>query len=208
MFGKLLPKNVNFFNFFDQHAFLIVKAAEEIKLMISSPTDNMSKANYVKELEHQADLVTHQCVECLHKVFITPIERDDIFRLVSRMDDILDDIEATAECLSRYKLQEMTNEVKDLADILYRSVLEVEIAVKGLRNLNSTTSIRQSCLNINRLENEADAVLRNSIVNLFDTQPDTRLIIKWKEIYENLEKATDRCEDVANIIEGVILELA
>src|SRR5262249_26247867 len=169
-------------------------------------TNVVAKAKRIKEIEHECDTITHQCVEALHKTFITPIERDDIYRLISRMDDIMDYVEAAAERMALYKLTQMTEDVKNLADVLVRATQELAEAVKLLRNMQNAEAISQKCIDINRLENEADSLLRTAVARLFDEENDTKTIIKWKEIYENLESASDRCEDVANIIEGVVLE--
>ncbi len=206
MFGRFLPKETSFFDFFEQHVKIALEISKEFQSLVSSGANIHAKTVRIKELEHAADMVTHNCLEALHKTFITPIERDDIFCLISRMDDIVDDIEGAAQCVDQYKLSVMTPEVKDLADVIVRSVLEVESALKSLRNFKNVVDIRKYCVNINHLENEADKILIRAVVRLFDEENDTRLIIKWKEVYENLESATDRCEDVANIIEGVILE--
>jgi len=204
MFGKLLPRETSFFDYFEKHAALIVKGAQElIALMINN---DLLKASQIKDIEHEADTITHQCVEALHKTFITPIEREDIHRLISRMDDIIDYIDDAADRLFLYKIQIIKPEAKELTQVLLNATLEVEQAVKGLRHLDKDEAIRKRCININCLENEADSVFRRAVVCLFEEEKDTRTLIKWKEIYEDLESAADRCEDVANIIEGVILE--
>ncbi|MEO8705309.1 MAG: DUF47 family protein, partial [Kofleriaceae bacterium] len=158
--------------------------------------------------EHETDTITHRCVEALHKTFITPIDRDSIHRLITRMDDVMDFVEAAAERIELYELTVMTADVRDLSDVLHRSALQVEQAVRGLRTLKDPNATLKLCIDISRLENEADAVLRRSVARLFKEEKDPITVIKWKEIYENLENASDRCEDVANIIEGVILEHA
>src|SRR5262249_19831784 len=142
----------------------------------------------------------------LHKTFITPIDRDSIHRLITRMDDVMDFVEAAAERLELYELVVMTGDVRDLADVLQRAALQVEAATRGLRALRDPQAMLKLCIDINRLENEDDAILRRSVARLFKEEKDPIVVIKWKEVYENLEMATDRCEDVANIIEGVILE--
>lgn len=206
MFGKWVPREVGFFDFFDKHAQIIVKSAKEFQNMANTSSHIVESAEKIKALELEADSITHHCDEMLHKTFITPFERDDILRLVSKMDDIVDYIEAASASLVVYKLTQMTGASQDLADILVACTLEVEAAVKRLRHMRNSTEIRQHCIQINRLENEADLILRNAIGELFENEIDARNIIKWKEIYENLENATDRCEDVADIIDGVILE--
>jgi hypothetical protein len=122
------------------------------------------------------------------------------------MDDIMDFVEAAAERIELYELTTMTADVRDLADVLHRSTLQVEQATRGLRTLKTPHQTLKLCIDINRLENEADAILRRSVARLFKDEKDPITVIKWKEVYENLESASDRCEDVANIIEGVILE--
>ncbi|HEY3235368.1 MAG TPA: DUF47 family protein [Polyangiaceae bacterium] len=208
MFGRLLPKETSFFDFFEQHATLIVDGTKEFTSLVQSGANIDAKAKRIKEIEHETDVITHRCVEALHKTFITPIDRDNIHRLITRMDDVMDFIEAAAERIALYELSEMTDEVKDLADVLERAALEILQACKMLRNLKDPEVIFQKCVDINRLENEGDAILRRAVARLFKEEKDAITIIKWKEIYENLESATDRCEDVANIIEGVVLEHA
>ncbi|MBI4511916.1 MAG: DUF47 domain-containing protein [Deltaproteobacteria bacterium] len=206
MFGKLLPRETSFFDFFERHAALTVEGAKEFLSLASTGANVGPKSKRIKEIEHETDVITHHCVEALHKTFITPIERDDIHRLITRMDDIMDFIEAAAERIALYEIREMTPEVRDLADVLVRSTEEVEEALKGLRDMAHADMVVKKCIDINRLENEADAILRNAVARLFKEERDPITIIKWKEIYEHLENATDRCEDVANIIEGVVLE--
>jgi predicted phosphate transport protein (TIGR00153 family) len=208
MFGRLLPRETSFFDFFERHAAMTVQGAQEFLSLASTGANVMAKAKRIKEIEHECDTITHHCVEALHKTFITPIERDDIYRLISKMDDIMDYVEAAAERIALYKLEKMTADVRDLADVLLRATQEIERTVKLLRSMENAAEISKRCIDINRLENESDSILRAAVARLFDEEQDVRLIIKWKEIYENLENATDRCEDVANIIEGVVLEHA
>ena len=209
MFGRLLPKETSFFDFFEQHTALTVAGTKEFVQMVASGANIDAKARRIKEIEHETDVITHRCVEALHRTFITPIERDDIHRLITRMDDVMDFVEAASERIALYELKEMTEEVKDLADVLARAAAELHEACKLLRNLKNPSLILQKCVDINRLENEGDAILRRAVAKLFKEKAnDPIYVIKWKEIYENLENATDRCEDVANIIEGVVLENA
>ena len=208
MLGRLLPRETSFFDFFDKHAALTVAGAKEFQSLVSTGANMGPKAKRIKEIEHEADVITHQCIEALHKTFITPIERSDIHQLISRMDDVVDFIEAAADRLVLYELEPMTDEVKDMTDTLVRATLEVEQAVRALRDMSNAERIRQLCVDVNRLENEADAVLRNALAKLFRTEQNAITVIKWKEIYELIEEATDRCEDIANTIEGVVLENA
>jgi predicted phosphate transport protein (TIGR00153 family) len=206
MFGRLLPKETSFFDFFEEHAALTVSGTKEFVSMVTSSANIEAKARRIKEIEHETDVITHRCVEALHKTLITPLDPDQIHRLITRMDDVMDFVEAAAERVALYRLSEMTPEVKDLADVLYRAAQEMFEACRLMRNLKEPKTILSKCVDINRLENEADAILRRAVARLFDEEKDPITIIKWKEIYEALESASDRCEDVANIIEGVVLE--
>jgi predicted phosphate transport protein (TIGR00153 family) len=206
MFGRLLPRETSFFDFFEEHAALTIEGVKEFLSMVTTGANIPAKCRRISDIEHETDTITHRCVEALHKTFITPIDRDSIHRLITKMDDIMDYVEAAAERVELYELTVMTADVRDLADVLHRTVVQVESAVRGLRSLKDPQALLKLCIDINRLENEADAILRRSVARLFKEEKDPIFIIKWKEIYENLENATDRCEDVANIIEGVILE--
>lgn len=208
MFGRLLPKETSFFDFFEEHARLTVNGSAEFVSLVSSANNVEARAKRIKEIEHETDVITHRCVEALHTVFITPIERDDIYRLITKMDDVMDYVEAAAERIALYEITEMPPEIVDLAETLGRAAKEVEEALKGLRDLKHPKNILAKCVDINRLENEADAILRRALARMFKQVKDPIEIIKWKEIYENVESATDRCEDVANIIEGVVLDNA
>ena len=206
MFGRFLPRETSFFDFFEQHASLTIEGTKEFLNMVNTGANIATKCRRISDIEHETDTITHRCVEALHKTFITPIDRDSIHRLITRMDDIMDYVEAAAERIELYELTKMTSDCRDLADVLNRSAMQVEVAVRGLRTLKDPAATLKLCIDINRLENEADAILRRSVARLFKDERDPIAIIKWKEIYENLENASDRCEDVANIIEGVILE--
>jgi predicted phosphate transport protein (TIGR00153 family) len=206
MFGRLLPKETSFFDYIEEHAALTVQGAQEFVSLVSSGANVDVKAGRIKEIEHETDVITHRCVEALHKTLITPIDPDQIYRLITRMDDVMDFLEAASERIALYKLREMTPEVQDLADVLLRASKDVLEACKMLRNLKDPQLILKKCVDINRLENEADTILRRAVARLFDEEKNAVTIIKWKEIYEALESAADRCEDVANIIEGLVLE--
>lgn len=206
MFGRFLPRETSFFDFFEQHAGLTIEGTKEFLSMVTTGANIPAKCRRISDIEHETDTITHRCVEALHKTFITPIDRDAIHRLITRMDDVMDYVEAAAERIELYEMQTMTADVRDLADVLHRSAMQVEVAIRGLRTLKQPQATLKLCIDINRLENEADAILRRSVARLFKDEKNPITVIKWKEIYENLESASDRCEDVANIIEGVILE--
>jgi len=208
MLRRLLPREEDFFGLFERHAALTVEGAKEMKRLVQGGQNIGWLAARIKELEHETDVITHSCVERLHRTFITPFDRDDIHRLITRMDDVMDFIESASERLALYELEQMTQEVQDLARVLVRATEAVATAVAGLADLKHSQAILDACIEVNRLENEADEILRNAVAKLFRQATNPLLVMKWKEVYEALEEATDRCEDVANIIEGVVLEHA
>jgi predicted phosphate transport protein (TIGR00153 family) len=203
---RLLPHDVSFFTHFEQQGKKTVEGCRAFLQMVENPSDLESRAERVKQIEHECDEITHAVVAGLHKTFITPIDRNDIYRLITKMDDIMDMVEAAAERLALYEVHEMTAEVVELARCLVSSAEHVLAAVTGIRELDRSNGILQHCVEINRLENVADSILRSALARLFREEKDPIAVIKWKEIYETLESATDRCEDVANVIEGVLLE--
>jgi uncharacterized protein len=202
----LSRSDTNFFELFDRHAGLTVQGCKEFLSLVSTGANVLAKARRIKEIEHEADAITHQCQEALHRTFITPLERDDIHRLASRLDDVIDLVDSAAERIALYQLTQMTPEVTNLADVLVRAASMVEVAVHGLDDMRNADAIRSSAAEISRLEQEADSILRAAVARLFSEEQDTRTLIKWEEIYESLEEAADRCEDVANILEGIVLE--
>lgn len=207
MLERFLPREVSFFDFFDKHASIIVQACQMFVEIVSHETFDLSrKTNDIKSLEHQADEVVHQCLDALHKTFITPIDRDHIYRLVSSMDDIIDAVNTAYNLLIIYHLTSSTPELRHLAQVVLLSAQKVELAVKGLRHIKNGEDISAICVEIHRLENEADDLLHDSIARLFDQQTDALFVIKWKEIYEALEEATDCCEDVADAVQSIIIE--
>ncbi len=203
-----MPREEKFFDHFAQAADLIVEGAREFRDMVSHMDRVEHHARIIKDIEHKADEVTHRTVELLHKTFITPLDREDIHSLISKMDDILDFIEAASERMHLFEIKKSTPEFVMLADICLRSAENVKATVDLLRDLKKPQEILKLCVEVNRLENEADHVLRSAMAKLFREEPDTRQLIKLKEIYELLETVTDRCEDVANIVEGIVLEYA
>jgi len=203
---RLLPHDASFFAHFEHQGKKTVEGCRAFLEMIEAPANLETQAERVKQIEHECDEITHAVVEGLHKTFITPIDRNDIYRLITKMDDIMDFVEAAADRLALYEIPTMTKEVGDLARCLVQSAEHVLGAVSSIRDLGKPNGILQHCIEINRLENVADSILRSALARLFREEKDPIAVIKWKEIYETLETATDRCEDVANIIEGVVLE--
>jgi len=208
VFQKLMPKEVAFFDYFERMAEKILEGCTAVQELLEDGNDVAEKARRIKVIEHEGDLITHQCIEMLHTTFITPFDRDSIHRLITKMDDILDLAEAVSDRFSVYEMASPTDEAKQLARVLVFSVKEVAKAVSGLRSMKNAQAILAQCVEINRLENEADTLLRVAVGRLFKTERDPLTVMKWKELYEGLEEATDRCEDVANLVEGIVLEFA
>ena len=203
---RLLPHDVSFFAHFEAQGKKTVECCRAFQQMVEDPTGLEAKAERVKRIEHECDDITHAVVASLHKTFITPIDRNDIYRLITKMDDIMDMVEAAADRLALYDIPKMTTEAVELTRCLVSSAEHVLGAVSGIKDLKKPSGILEHCVEINRLENVADHILRTALAKLFREEKDPISVIKWKEIYETLEAATDRCEDVANIIEGVVLE--
>ena len=167
-----------------------------------------AKVARLKELEHEADGITHKTYERMHKTFLMPMDREDIYALVNKMDSVLDIIEATAIRIHMYKVKKPDDEIIKQAEILLRAIKKIKIIVHGLRNMKNAKMILDGCVEINTLENAGDIVLRNIIRDLFLKEQDPIELIKWKEIFERIEEALDVCEDVSNIVEGIVMKMA
>jgi predicted phosphate transport protein (TIGR00153 family) len=173
--------------------------------------DTESKIRHLKDIEHDGDEITHRIISQLHATFVTPIDREDIAQLAQRLDDVLDFIEEVAAHMLIYEVKQPSERAKELADILVRTTSEVSAAIPMLRSRKQLSKLPGHCREINRLENEADTVVRAALAELFHDQVDLAGVIrwmKWREIYEHMENATDRCEDIANILEGVMIKRA
>ncbi len=203
-----MPNEGKFFDLFIQHGELCVKGAKEMVALMTNFDDLENRVHAIESVEKQADKVTHQTLDLLHKTFITPLDRDDIHKLITRMDDILDLLEDAGQTISLYDIKAITPEAKRLAELCLACTEKVKAAVGLLHNMDNSTQILGICEEIDRLESDADHVMRAAMSKLFRDEPDVRNLIKLKAIYEILETVTDRCEDVANIIEGIIVENA
>jgi len=203
----LLPSNKAFFDDFDQHTALIVAAAETLTAMVQPGAGALpEQAQRIKSMEESADAIVHRVAIELRKTFITPLDRDDTHDLMSRLDDVLDFIEAAAYRLALYKLTMPERHLSAMVEKVSRAAVVTREAVANLREKSKHDHALELCVEINELENEADAELRGALADLFADGHDAITIIKWKEVYEALEDATDRCEDVANSIENMLLE--
>ncbi len=208
MLSWFVPREAKFFDMFRETANLIVEGAKEMIVMTNDLSQVEAQARKIKDIEHRADKVTHDAVSALHNTFITPLDRDEIYRLITKMDDILDYIEAASQRFYLYDIRKVTPEVRELAQIILRSAEDVRDAVSGLENMKNAKMILKKCVDINQLENEADHVMRTGMSKLFRDDLDFKELIKLKEIYEILESVTDRCVDVANSVESIVLDHA
>lgn len=207
MFGRLLPKEGRFFDLFNAHAAQVLRAARELKALMENYGEREKHARIIDEAEHAADRITAEAIRLLHTSFITPIDREHILQLVNAMDDICDLIQDTAETLTIYDVRGITPETDQLADIALKCCERVKDVVElvGAKG-HSFEAIMKTCEEIDRLESDADRVMRSAVSRLFRDEQDVREIIKMKAIYELLEAITDRCLDVANLAEGISLE--
>ena len=207
MFGRLLPKEGRFFDLFNAHAAQVLRAARELKALMENYGERERHSRLIDEAEHAADRITAETIRLLHKTFITPLDREHIHQLVNAMDDICDLIQDTTETLSLYDVRGITPETAQLADIALKCCERVKDVVElvGAKG-HSFEAIMKTCEEIDRLESDADRVMRAAVSRLFRDEQDVREIIKMKAIYELLEAITDRCLDVANLAEGISLE--
>jgi predicted phosphate transport protein (TIGR00153 family) len=203
-----MPKEGRFFDLFNEHVGLVLQGAIELNAFFDDMGNREAHAQNVNSIEKKADKITHETIQLLHQTFVTPLDRDDIHKLISSMDDILDLMEDVAECVVLYDVREVTDAARKLAEIGVNCAEKVKSAVGMLANLDNSQAILRLCNEIDQLESEADRVMRSAMSKLFRDEPDTRELIKLKAVYELLESITDRCEDVANVIEGIVLENA
>jgi predicted phosphate transport protein (TIGR00153 family) len=209
--ANLVPREGKFFEYFNQHADRIAEASRELTLLLSEYSNEPARAGRVErinDLEHEADRITHDTAALLQTIFVTPMDRDDIHRLISRMDDVLDLMQDAAESLSLYDVHEVTTYAVELALLLQNGCERLQAAVALLSSMKNAAEILRLCREIDTMESRADRVMRTAISTLFRSESDIRQLIKLKAIYELLETATDRCQDVADVIEGVVLQNA
>jgi predicted phosphate transport protein (TIGR00153 family) len=209
MLQRLMPRSDDFFTDFEAQAAAVVEGAVLLKDLLDDFTDVPAKCQAIKDVEHRADDITHRAFERLHTQFITPFDRSEIHRILSRIDDVLDLADAAAERLGLYDIDTVLPESRELAAVLVVQVRKMEEAVKGLRNMKKDPeTILAACQEMNKLENQADTLTRKTMAKLFKRGNDPLTVMKWKEIIDLIEDATDRAEDVANVIEGIVLEHA
>lgn len=204
---KLFPKEIDFFEIFDRAALNLTKAASLLVGLMENFDDMETRTKEIYESEQDGDILTHEIMKKLNKTFITPIDREDLHALASRLDDVLDLIWGAVDRLSVFKIKESTKEAVSMSKYLLTTTEAMHKAIHKLKEKNYS-HVQEYCIEINRLENRIDRVFRDALGSLFDDLNDPILIIKWKEIYEHLENASDRCEDVANILEAIVLKHA
>jgi uncharacterized protein len=212
LFGKLLPREGNFFELFNQHAERIVEAAHAFSNMVDNYADVPKREAYNREVdsaERAADRITQEVNRMLHKTFITPIDREQIHSLINTMDDVADLIQDSAETMALYDVRHMNEDILRLTDVSVKCCVRLKdvVALIGkVRDAATAEAALKTCEEIDKLESDADHVMRSAMSRLFREEPDVREVIKLKAVYELLETITDKCEDVANLIEGIVLE--
>ena len=206
MLKRLLPREVNFYVYFESHAALTAAAAKEFQALTRDEGRLVLAVKRIKELEHEADENVRQCLERLHKTFLTPFDRNDIHLLITALDDVIDMIDGTARKIHLYEAHNLPKNLRDTADVLVRATELITTVVAGLRQMGDGSEILKCCVEIKRCETDADAIHADAVARLFKEEKDAVAVIKWRDIFEGIETATDNCEDVANIIEGIVLE--
>jgi uncharacterized protein Yka (UPF0111/DUF47 family) len=200
----IVPQEKLFFDLFEKQAAVLIEAAEHLISIIEDYSDIKNKVHKMKQLEHRGDEITHSIYEHLNRTFITPLEPEEISNLASALDDILDYIDGTAQQMLVYGIEETDVHMTEFSKLIALSVVEIEGAIRGIRDMKNPKNIEERCIEINRLENLADDVLGHAIRELFQCN-DAVKIIKLKDIYENLELATDKCEDAANVLSDIAI---
>ena len=201
----LIPRNEDFYGQFSALALEVRGGGALLEQMLAKEPVVWDKADEIKEVEHKCDHLTHQIIQRLHTTFVTPIDREDIHALAKSLDDVMDAIDASAKVIRLYRITSVRYGARELARVVSLGIDEVQLAVQALEK---RVGVAKRAVEINRLENEADRIHEEALRRLFDEEPDPVQIIKWKEILDFLEVATDRCEDVANLLEGVVVKNA
>jgi len=208
MFSRFIPKDHNFFDLFDKQVAFAVVAARYFKELVSQGTIEETSLQKMRDIEHQGDDVAHEIIGRLDKTFITPFDREDIHKLVKELDDIIDMTNTIVSRLVVYKLTGKDKNLIEFAAVIEESVCQVECAVKALRNQKHSKSVAESCVEINRLENVGDTMRDKVLAELFEKEKDPIMVIKLKEIYQEAETVLDICEDVAHVVESILVKQA
>jgi predicted phosphate transport protein (TIGR00153 family) len=203
---SLIPRDERFFDLFQTSAQNVVKAAHRLKDMVDGWEHVEGSVDEITELEHQGDSITHDIIARVNRTFVTPFDREDIVELAHSLDDIIDFIHAAADSMLLYRVDRPGPRAKELAGIIVQAAEEVERVIPQLKRRIVLRQVLKRCVEINRLENVGDRVYRSALAELFAKSSDIADVIKWREIYAHMESATDRCEDVANVVEGVAIK--
>ncbi|MFH1775884.1 MAG: DUF47 domain-containing protein [Chloroflexota bacterium] len=203
-----MPREAKFYDLFEESARNMGEAARSLKALVDNWDDVGQEVEAITDLEHKGDTITHEIIAQLHRTFVTPFDREDIAQLAQSMDDVVDFIHAASGAMLLYRVERPNQRARELADIIVQGTAEIERAMPKLRNPSKLKHVLDCCVELNRLENKADVVYRSARAELFDDSKDMAHVIKWREIFEYMESATDRCEDVANVLEGVALKHA
>jgi predicted phosphate transport protein (TIGR00153 family) len=200
---RLFPREESFFDLFAQQGALVREGCDLLYAQLNHFDEREEYSRKLKDVEHRGDLVTHEIFERLNRTFITPLEREDIHALASGLDDVLDSVEAIGHRMVIFKVPAVTTQALQLAEILTRCATQIEQAAKNLRDFKNLMAFT---IEINRLENEADAISRDAVADLFTGRHEVLDVMRWKELYGRLENAADQCEDVANTIESIVIK--
>jgi len=203
---RIIPKDEKFYDLFEELADKIQEGGKLFCEILANYGTSEPKVAKLKEIEHEADTITHRTYEKMHKTFLTPLDREDIYALVNKMDSVLDMIEAAAIRMYLYKIKEPTEEIISMAKVLDQAIAGIKKIIYALKDKKNSPTILEACVEINTLENEGDYILRQAVTKLFEKEKDAIELIKLKEISERIEEALDICEDVSNIVEGIVLK--
>ncbi|MDD5518891.1 MAG: DUF47 family protein [Candidatus Omnitrophica bacterium] len=208
MLSKFFPRGTDFFELFEKQAGYAVDAAVYFKKLVSDGVIEQKEIEKISSIEHQGDEATHDIFNQLNKTFITPFDREDIHDLAKELDDIIDMINTIVSRLEVYKITRIDKNLIEFASVIEDSVRAVDCAVKGMRNMKNYKSISEACVEVNRLENVGDEMRDKVLAELFETEKDPIKVIKWKEIYQDAETVLDICEDVAHVVDSIIVKQA
>lgn len=200
---RLIPREEKFYADFTALADQLVRAAAQLERMVASETPDWDAAQAIREIEHDCDTIAHEIFQRLNRTFVTPIDREDIHALATSLDDVMDAIDAAAAVIRRYRVAPVRFGARELASVIAQSADQLRKAVQALERRDG---VHGRAIEVNRLENEADHVHDEALRRLFEEERDPITVIKWKEVLDFLEEATDRCEDVANVLEGVVVK--
>ncbi len=200
---RLIPREEKFYEDFKMMADQLRHGARLLEEMLATDPPQADKAHEIKEVEHQCDFLTHEIIQRLNKTFVTPIDREDIHELAKTLDDVMDAIDNAAALIPLYRIDTIRGGARELTRVILQQTDELRAAVEALENKKG---VLERAIEINRLENEADRIHKQALGQLFDEEKDPIVVMKWKEIYDVLEEATDACEDVANLLENVVVK--